>query len=57
MIALIVNLSGDEALTARAEGEEIALETNNAVEAVSAVHELLERCGILVPTGNIDWVI
>jgi len=57
MIALIVNLSGDEALTARAEGEEIALETNNAVEAVSAVHELLERCGILVPAGNIDWVI
>ena len=57
MIALVVNLTGGETLTARAEGEEIALKTSNAVEAIAAVHELLARSGILVSSGSADWVI
>jgi sulfate adenylyltransferase large subunit len=57
MIALVVNLTGGETLTARAEGEEIALVANDSTQAVAAVHELLGRSGILVSTGNADWVI
>jgi sulfate adenylyltransferase large subunit len=57
MIALIVNLSGDETLTARAEGEEIKVDASDSVKAVVAVHELLSRSGILVSTGSADWVI
>jgi sulfate adenylyltransferase large subunit len=57
MIALVVNLTGGETLTARAEGEEATLDANSTVEAVAAVHELLARCGILLSTGNADWVI
>ena len=57
VIALVVNLTGGEALTARAEGEQITLDASNAVEAIAAVHELLARSGILVSTGNADWVI
>jgi hypothetical protein len=57
MIALVVNLTGGETLTARAEGEQITLEANNAAEAIAAVHGLLMRSGILVSTENPDWVI
>jgi hypothetical protein len=57
MIALLVDLTGDETLTARAEGEEIKVDSKDATEAVAAVHELLARSGILLSTGNADWVI
>ena len=57
MIALVVNLTGGETLIARIEGEEIRLDANNAVEAITAVHELLGRSGILLSAGNTDWVI
>jgi hypothetical protein len=57
MIALIVNLSGDETLTARAEGEEIKVDANDSAKAIAAVHELLSRSGILISTGGADWVI
>jgi len=57
MIALVVNLTGGETLTARAEGEEITLDASDSTKAIAAVHELLGRSGILVSTGNADWVI
>jgi hypothetical protein len=57
MIALVVNLTGGETLTARAEGEQIAFNANDTPGAVAAVHELLVRSGILLSTGNPDWVI
>ena len=57
VIALVVNLTGGETLIARIEGEEIPLDANNAVEAITAVHELLGRSGILLSAGNADWVI
>ncbi len=57
MIALVVNLTGGETLIARIDGEEIRLDANNAVEAITAVHELLGRSGILLSAGNTDWVI
>ena len=57
MIALAVNLTGGETLTARAEGEQITLDAGDAIEAIAAVHELLGRSEILAPTGNADWVI
>jgi sulfate adenylyltransferase large subunit len=57
MIALVVNLTGGEALTARAEGDEIVIDANDSTKAIAAVHELLGRSGILVATGSADWVI
>jgi len=57
MIALVVNLTGGETLTARAEGEEITLDASDSTKAIGAVHELLGRSGILVSAGNADWVI
>jgi sulfate adenylyltransferase subunit 1 len=57
IIALLVNLTGGETLTARAEGEEIVLDANDVARAIGAVHELLSRSEILVSTGNTDWVI
>jgi hypothetical protein len=57
IIALVVNLTGGESLTARAEGEEIVLDANDAARAIGAVHELLSRSEILISTGNTDWVI
>jgi sulfate adenylyltransferase subunit 1 (EFTu-like GTPase family) len=57
MIVLIVNLAGGETLIARAEGEEITLDSKDVNEAIAAVNELLGRSGILVSTENPDWVI
>ena len=57
MIALVVNLTGGETLTARAEGEQITLDANDSTQAIAAVHELLGRSGILVATESADWVI
>jgi sulfate adenylyltransferase large subunit len=57
VIALVINLTGEETLTARADGEEITLDANDSTQAIAAVHELLGRAGILVSTGSADWVI
>jgi hypothetical protein len=57
MIALIVNLTEGETLIARIEGEQIALDANESIQAIAAVHELLIRCGILVSSGSSDWEI
>jgi sulfate adenylyltransferase large subunit len=57
MIALIVNLSEGETLTAQAEGEQITLDANNAEAAVASVNGLLGRSGILVSLGSTDWEI
>jgi sulfate adenylyltransferase large subunit len=57
IVALIVNLTGGETLVAQAEGERITLDAKNADQAIAAVNELLARSGILVSTGNQDWVI
>jgi sulfate adenylyltransferase large subunit len=57
MIVLIVNLTGGETLTARAEGEQIKLDVRDADAAIAAVNGLLARNGILVSLGNADWEI
>ncbi len=57
MIALVVNLTGGETLTARVEDQEIALDANDSIQAIAAIHDLLGRSGILLSTGNADWVI
>jgi sulfate adenylyltransferase large subunit len=57
MVTLIASLTGGDTLTARAEGEQIALNANDAIGAVGAVQELLVRNGILVSLGNPDWQI
>jgi sulfate adenylyltransferase large subunit len=57
MIALIVNLAAGETLTAQADGEQITLNASEPVTAIAAVNELLARSGILLSSGNADWVI
>ncbi|MGA3082361.1 MAG: sulfate adenylyltransferase subunit CysN [Terracidiphilus sp.] len=57
MIALVVNLTGTDSLTARAEGEQIALDANDATGAIAAVHGLLTRSGILMASESTDWEI
>jgi hypothetical protein len=57
MIALVVNLTGADSFTARAEGEQIALDANDATGAIAAVHGLLTRSGILMASESTDWEI
>lgn len=57
MIVLIVNLTGNETLAARAEDQEIELDAHEAAPAIAAVHGLLVRSGILVSSDNADWEI
>jgi sulfate adenylyltransferase large subunit len=57
IVALIVNQTGGEVLTARAQNERIGLDANDPDAAIAAVHRLLEQAGILAPAGNPDWEI
>ncbi len=57
MVALIVNQTGGEVLTARAQNERIGLDANDPDEAIAAVHQLMGRVGIIVSQGNPDWEI
>jgi sulfate adenylyltransferase subunit 1 len=57
MIALVINLTGADTFTARAEGEQIALDANDATGAIAAVHGLLTRSGILMASESTDWEI
>jgi sulfate adenylyltransferase large subunit len=57
MIALVVNLTGADSFTAQAEGEQIALDANDATGAIAAVHGLLTRSGILMASESTDWEI
>ena len=44
-------------LIARAEGQEISLNANNADEAIASIRGLLTRAGILRATDSVDWEI
>ena len=57
MIALVVNLTGEQTLTAQAEGERIAIDASDPAAALVAVYELLVRSEILLASENADWVI
>jgi sulfate adenylyltransferase subunit 1 (EFTu-like GTPase family) len=57
MVALVITPAAGEALTARAGNEQVALDPSGPNEAITAVHELLARAGILVSRGNVDWEI
>jgi sulfate adenylyltransferase subunit 1 len=57
MIALVVNLTGADSFTARAEGEQVALDANDVTGAIAAVHGLLTRSGILMASESTDWEI
>jgi len=51
----LVSRAGDEAaLTASAGGFEITLDAENRMHAVAAVHQLLERAGILISSEGAD---
>jgi sulfate adenylyltransferase large subunit len=57
ILALIVNLTGEETLTAQVENEKITLNANDPAAAIAAVNELLVRNEILLFSGNVDWEI
>ncbi len=57
LLALIVTAADGDTLTARTENSEIVLDAYESDKAVSAVHDLLQRAGILVSLENLDWQI
>jgi len=57
LLVLVVTPAEANAPSARVENEQITLDTNNLDQAVADVHELLQRAGILVSRGNVDWEI
>jgi sulfate adenylyltransferase large subunit len=50
LLALVVKVNEGGALIARTEGHELALDANDAIRAVSAVHQLLHSAGIFIPS-------
>ncbi len=54
LLSLIVRPNEEAALTARAEGYAISLDTGNPMHAVAAVHELLRNAGIFISSEMAD---
>ncbi|MGO8759513.1 MAG: sulfate adenylyltransferase subunit CysN [Terracidiphilus sp.] len=54
LIIVVARPGEDAVLTASAGGQEIALDPDNRMHAVSAVHELLRRAGIFLSTEGAD---
>jgi sulfate adenylyltransferase subunit 1 len=54
MITLIAKPGDEGELLANAGGEEIALDADNRMHAVTAVHQLLRRAGIFISTEGAD---
>jgi sulfate adenylyltransferase subunit 1 len=50
LLALVARASEDGKLVARIEGEELKLEANEPMQAVTAVHQLLHSTGIFIPS-------
>ncbi len=48
LLTLVVHANESGKLTARAEGEQVSVDTDESIRAVSAVHQLLHRVGIFV---------
>ena len=57
LLALVVTASDSSKLTARSGQESIVLDAYDSTRAIAGVHELLERAGILMSLGNLDWQI
>jgi hypothetical protein len=54
LIALVVRVREEAALAASAGGFDVALDADNRMHAVSAVHELLRRAGIFISPEGAD---
>lgn len=54
LLSLVIRPNEEAALTARAEGNEISLDTGNPMQAVAAVHELLRNAGIFISSEMAD---
>ena len=54
LIALVVRVRDEAALTASAGGFDATLDASNRMHAVSAVHELLRRAGIFISSEGAD---
>ena len=50
LLALVVNANDSGTLIARVEGHELTLEADDAIKAVSAIHQLLHSAGIFIPS-------
>ncbi len=50
ILALVVRTGDDGALTARVEGEELKLDAQEPIHAVTAVHQLLHSTGVFIPS-------
>jgi hypothetical protein len=54
LLLLVVRANESDSLTARAEGQQIALDTEDSIKAVSAVHQLLRSMGIFISSEMAD---
>jgi sulfate adenylyltransferase subunit 1 len=54
LLALVVRVNDDGALTAHAEGLEVTLDASDTMHAVAGVHELLRDAGIFISTEMAD---
>jgi hypothetical protein len=50
LLALVVNATDGDTLTARVEDRELILDADDSIQAVSAVHQLLHGAGIFIPS-------
>ena len=50
LLALVVRAGDDSALIARVEGEELKLDAQEPMQAVTAVHQLLHSAGVFIPS-------
>jgi hypothetical protein len=50
LLALVVKENQSDTLIVQAEGEQLTLDANDPIHAVSAVHQLLHRVGIFIPS-------
>ncbi len=48
LLALVIHANQSDTLIARAEGEQVELDIDNSMHAISAVHQLLHRAGIFI---------
>jgi hypothetical protein len=54
LLTILASAGEEGALTASAGGFEITLDAENRMHAVAAVHQLLERAGILISSEGAD---
>ncbi len=57
LLSLLITPANGGALTARVKNEQVIVDASDSAVAITAVHELMQRAGILLSMGSADWQI